>query len=177
MARRIPVSIESKDEQATGAEAVGTEGQGGSPAGGSAAREAVEAAAAVGAGEAAEAAEASDAAAAGDAGATEAAEAISPEKLEEMIVDAMRTVYDPEIPVNIYDLGLIYDLRVDTGGNVEVKMTLTTPHCPVAGSMPGMVEQAVRHVEAVKDCEIELVWDPPWNPDMMTEAARLQLNI
>ena len=112
------MSIESKDEQATGAEAVGAEGQGGSPAGGSAAGEAVEAAGAVGAVGAGEAAEASEAAAAGDAGATEAAEAISPEKLEEMIVDAMRTVYDPEIPVNIYDLGLIYDLRIDDDRNV-----------------------------------------------------------
>ncbi|MEE8310771.1 MAG: SUF system Fe-S cluster assembly protein [Candidatus Binatia bacterium] len=94
-----------------------------------------------------------------------------------MIVDAIRTVYDPEIPVNVYDLGLIYDLRVEEAGRVSVKMTLTTPHCPVAGSMPGMIEQAVRMVHAVKDCDIELVWDPPWNPDMMTEAARLQLNI
>ncbi len=102
---------------------------------------------------------------------------ISTEKLEAMIVDAIRTVYDPEIPVNVYDLGLIYDLRVEEAGRVSVKMTLTTPHCPVAGSMPGMIEQAVRMVHAVKDCDIELVWDPPWNPDMMTEAARLQLNI
>ena len=108
---------------------------------------------------------------------TDDAAPISSEKLEEMIVDAIRTVYDPEIPVNVYDLGLIYDLRVTEGGHVAVKMTLTTPHCPVAGSMPGMVEQAVRHVHAVKECEIDLVWDPPWNPDMMTEAARLQLNI
>jgi FeS assembly SUF system protein len=107
----------------------------------------------------------------------EVGQELSTEKLEEMIVDAIRTVYDPEIPVNIYDLGLIYDLRVEGGGRVSVKMTLTTPHCPVAGSMPGMVEQAVRMVHAVKDCDIELVWDPPWNPDMMTEAARLQLNI
>ena len=102
---------------------------------------------------------------------------VSREKLEEMVVDAIRTVYDPEIPVNIYDLGLIYDLRVDEGNKVAIKMTLTTPACPVAGSMPGMVEKAVKHVDAVAECEVELVWDPAWNPDMMTEAARLQLNI
>jgi FeS assembly SUF system protein len=105
------------------------------------------------------------------------AELISPQKLEEMVIDAVRTVYDPEIPVNIYDLGLIYDLRADAAGKVTIQMTLTTPMCPVAGSMPGMVEQAVRHVHAVTDCEVDLVWEPAWTPDMMTEAARLQLNI
>lgn len=101
----------------------------------------------------------------------------SPQSMEEMVVDAIRTVYDPEIPVNIYDLGLIYDLRVEEGNKIVVKMTLTTPACPIAGSMPGMVEQAVRMLDSVSECEVELVWDPPWNPDMMTEAARLQLNI
>jgi FeS assembly SUF system protein len=102
---------------------------------------------------------------------------VSREKLEELVVDALRTVYDPEIPVNIYDLGLIYDLRIDEGNKVLVKMTLTTPACPVAGQMPSMVEKAVSHVDNVAECEVELVWDPAWNPDMMTEAARLQLNI
>jgi FeS assembly SUF system protein len=101
----------------------------------------------------------------------------SPESIEELVVDAIRTVYDPEIPVNIYDLGLIYDLRIEPGNKVIVKMTLTTPACPIAGSMPGMVEQAVGLLDAVSECEVELVWEPPWNPDMMTEAARLQLNI
>lgn len=101
----------------------------------------------------------------------------SSESMEDMVVDAIRTVYDPEIPVNVYDLGLIYDLRIEPGNKVIVKMTLTTPACPIAGSMPGMVEQAVRHLDAVSECEVELVWEPPWNPDMMTEAARLQLNI
>jgi metal-sulfur cluster biosynthetic enzyme len=72
---------------------------------------------------------------------------------------------------------LIYDLRIEEGNKVVVKMTLTTPACPIAGSMPGMVEQAVRRLDTVGDCEVELVWEPPWNPDMMTEAARLQLNI
>jgi len=104
-------------------------------------------------------------------------EPVSRETLEEMVVDAIRTVYDPEIPVNIYDLGLIYDLRVDEGNKVAIKMTLTTPACPIAGQMPGMVEKAVKTLDAVGDCEVELVWDPAWNPDMMTEAARLQLNI
>jgi FeS assembly SUF system protein len=104
-------------------------------------------------------------------------QAASPESMEDMVVDAIRTVYDPEIPVNVYDLGLIYDLRIEPGNKVIVKMTLTTPACPIAGSMPGMVEQAVRHLDAVSECEVELVWEPPWNPDMMTEAARLQLNI
>ena len=114
--------------------------------------------------------------AAGQVQRNRAAEAGS-QTMEEMVVDAIRTVYDPEIPVNIYDLGLIYDLRIEDENKVVVKMTLTTPACPIAGSMPGMVEQAVRHVDAVSDCEVELVWEPPWNPDMMTEAARLQLNI
>jgi len=104
-------------------------------------------------------------------------EKLSREKLEELVVDALRTVYDPEIPVNIYDLGLIYDLQVDDSGVVRIKMTLTTPMCPIAEAMPGMVEHAVRFVHGVTACEIDLVWDPPWTPDMMTEAARLQLNI
>ena len=107
----------------------------------------------------------------------EAGAPVSREKLEELVVDALRTVYDPEIPVNIYDLGLIYDLRIDEGNKVLVKMTLTTPACPVAGQMPSMVEKAVSHVDNIAECEVELVWDPAWNPDMMTEAARLQLNI
>ncbi len=102
---------------------------------------------------------------------------LSREKLEELVIDALRTVYDPEIPVNIYDLGLIYDLRVDDSGAVHIKMTLTTPMCPIAEAMPGMVEHAVRFVHGVTECQIDLVWDPPWTPDMMTEAARLQLNI
>jgi FeS assembly SUF system protein len=107
----------------------------------------------------------------------EAGGEVTREKLEELVVDALRTVYDPEIPVNIYDLGLIYDLRIEEGNKVQVRMTLTTPACPVAGQMPAMVEQAVRHLDDVSECEVDLVWDPPWNPDMMTEAARLQLNI
>jgi len=97
--------------------------------------------------------------------------------LEEQIVAQLRTVYDPEIPVNIYDLGLIYDIKANDLGDVEIKMTLTAPGCPVAGEMPGMVEVAARRVDAVTTCDVELVWDPPWNPDMMSEDARLTLNI
>ena len=98
-------------------------------------------------------------------------------EIENQIVEAMRTVYDPEIPVNIYDLGLIYDMRVNDTGAVEIKMTLTAPGCPVAGEMPGMVARAVKTVEGVTDCDVELVWDPQWTPDMMSESARLTLNM
>lgn len=98
-------------------------------------------------------------------------------ELENEIVEAMRTVYDPEIPVNIYDLGLIYDMKVNDAGAVEIKMTLTAPGCPVAGEMPGMVARAVKTVDGVTDCDVELVWDPQWNPDMMSESARLTLNM
>lgn len=97
--------------------------------------------------------------------------------MEERLIDAMRTVYDPEIPVDIYELGLIYSLRVRPGGIVDIEMTLTTPNCPVAGSMPAMVENVARMVEGVTDVHVELVWDPIWNPEMMSEAARLQLNM
>jgi FeS assembly SUF system protein len=116
-------------------------------------------------------------AASGASGTTASGKEIGPDQLEEFVVDALRSVYDPEIPVNIYDLGLIYDLRIEEGGKVKIKMTLTAPACPVAGEMPGMVEMAARQVEGVTACEVELVWDPAWNPDMMSEAARLQLNI
>ncbi len=97
--------------------------------------------------------------------------------LEERVIAALKTVYDPEIPVNIYELGLIYDLHIDQDNKVFITMTLTTPGCPVAGSMPGMVEQAVRNVEGVSDVEVELVWDPPWTIDRMSEEARLTLGM
>jgi FeS assembly SUF system protein len=96
--------------------------------------------------------------------------------LEEAIVAALKTVYDPEIPVDIYELGLIYDVDVD-GNKVKVRMTLTSPACPVAGSLPGEVEQKVQGVPGVEQAEVELVWDPPWNPGMMSEAARLELGM
>jgi FeS assembly SUF system protein len=97
--------------------------------------------------------------------------------LEEQIVEALKTVFDPEIPVNIYELGLIYDLEIETEGQVKIKMTLTSPGCPVAGSLPGEVQTKVEGVPGVANADVELVWDPAWNPSMMTEAARLQLGM
>ena len=101
----------------------------------------------------------------------------APEELEAAIVEALSTVYDPEIPVNIYELGLIYDIDVQPGGKVVVKMTLTSPACPVAGSLPGEVQDKVRSVDGVTDADVEVVWDPVWNPSMMSEAAKLQLGM
>lgn len=95
--------------------------------------------------------------------------------LEMRVADALRDIYDPEIPVNIYELGLIYELIADRDGNVRIIMTLTTPHCPVAESMPGEVELKARDVAGVKDVKVEVVWDPPWDQTMMSEAARLEL--
>ena len=91
------------------------------------------------------------------------------------MIEVLRTVYDPELPVNIYELGLIYDVKVDDAGKADVRMTLTSPACPVAGTLPGEVEQKVRGVEGVTDAHIDLVWDPPWDKEMMSEAAKLQL--
>ena len=91
------------------------------------------------------------------------------------VVEAVSQVYDPEIPVNIFDLGLIYDIVVKPDGLVQIEMTLTSPACPVAGSLPGEVEMRVRELDWVKDVEVELVWDPPWTPDLMSEGARLEL--
>lgn len=96
---------------------------------------------------------------------------------EEAIVEALRTVYDPEIPVNLYDLGLIYALDIAADGDVKVTMTLTTPACPVAGMMPQQVAEAVAGAEGVGEVTVELVWDPPWTMDMMTEEARLALDM
>ncbi len=97
--------------------------------------------------------------------------------LKDRIVQALRKVYDPEIPVNIYDLGLIYDLQIDEDRNVSVQMTLTAPGCPVAQTFPGTVECAIKEVEGVADACVELVWDPPWDQSRMSEAARLELNM
>jgi FeS assembly SUF system protein len=92
------------------------------------------------------------------------------------IARALSSVYDPEIPVDIYQLGLVYDVALNEANDARISMTLTTPGCPVAGSMPAMVEYAVASmVEGIGDVEVELVWDPPWNPDMMSEAAQLEL--
>src|SRR5687768_17357024 len=97
--------------------------------------------------------------------------------LEGNIVEALKSVFDPEIPVNIYELGLIYDLEIQPEGQVHIKMTLTSPGCPVAGSLPGEVQAKVEGVPGVTNADVELVWDPAWNPSMMTEAARLQLGM
>lgn len=95
--------------------------------------------------------------------------------LRERVIAALKCVYDPEIPVDIYELGLIYELDVDEEGFVDVVMTLTTPSCPVAGQMPGMVKAAVEQVDGVKAAEVLLTWEPQWTMDRMSEAARLQL--
>ena len=99
------------------------------------------------------------------------------EQLKEAVIAGLKQVFDPEIPVNIYDLGLIYDVAVNDENEVHIQMTLTTPGCPVAQTFPGMVEQEVNKVEGVTDCTVELVWDPPWTQDRMTEAARLELGL
>lgn len=88
---------------------------------------------------------------------------------------ALKTVYDPEIPVDIYELGLIYEVELSARGIAAVKMTLTSPACPVAGTLPGEVESKVRSVDGVRDCAVELVWDPPWDKEMMSEAAKVTL--
>ncbi len=92
------------------------------------------------------------------------------------VIDALREIYDPEIPVNIYDLGLIYRVQIENG-DAEVDMTLTTPGCPVAQSFPGMVESSIRKVPGVKNAQVQLVWDPPWTQDKLSEEARLQLGL
>jgi FeS assembly SUF system protein len=101
-----------------------------------------------------------------------------PDSLEGRVIAALRTVYDPEIPVNIYDLGLIYQLSVDeASGKVGIRMTLTAPGCPVAQTFPGVVEGAVMEASGVIEVEVELVWDPPWSRERMSEAARLELGL
>ena len=97
--------------------------------------------------------------------------------LLDRIVAALRTVHDPEIPTNIYDLGLIYAIDAVGEADIAVRMTLTAPVCPVAGTLPGEVERAVASVEGVDRCQVELVWDPPWNKDLMSDEAKLQLGM
>ncbi len=97
--------------------------------------------------------------------------------LEPKVIEAISSVYDPEIPVNIWELGLIYELRVETSGAVHVKMTLTAPACPSAQTLPGEVESRVREVEGVTDATVEVVWEPAWTTDRMSEAAKLQLGM
>lgn len=96
-------------------------------------------------------------------------------QLEGRVIEAISTVFDPEIPVNIYELGLIYDIQIDGMSDVKINMTLTSPACPVAGSLPGDVQRVVESVDGVRGVDVELVWEPPWTPDRMSEAARLEL--
>ncbi|HEY9198425.1 MAG TPA: SUF system Fe-S cluster assembly protein [Gammaproteobacteria bacterium] len=97
--------------------------------------------------------------------------------LDEQIISALRTVYDPEIPVNIYDLGLIYSVEIRDATRVHVRMTLTAPACPVAGTLPGVVAEAIKRVPGVETADVELVWDPPWTPEHMSDEARLELGM
>ncbi len=101
---------------------------------------------------------------------------VSEDELRRRVIEALKTVYDPEIPVNIYDLGLIYDVSFH-GAFVHVDMTLTAPGCPVAHTFPGMVERSVELVPGISGAAVELVWDPPWTPDLISEAARLELGL
>ena len=97
--------------------------------------------------------------------------------LHDKIIERVRTCYDPEIPVNIYDLGLIYNVQVEPTGDVQVKMTLTAPGCPAAGTLPGEVEDKISVIPGVKNVKVEVVWEPPWDKDMISEAAKLQLGL
>ena len=97
------------------------------------------------------------------------------ESLRESVIEVLRSIFDPEIPVNIYELGLVYDIAVDEDNHVRVRMTLTSPMCPVAESLPPEVEQKVRQIPGVAHAEVDLTWEPTWNPSMMSEAAKLQL--
>jgi len=104
-------------------------------------------------------------------------ERTDPEELREPVIERLRQVFDPEIPVNIYDLGLIYTIDIAPNGDVDIDMTLTAPACPVAGMMPVMVEDSVKKVEGVGRVRVQLVWDPPWSQDRMSEEARLELGM
>jgi FeS assembly SUF system protein len=107
----------------------------------------------------------------------EATSPASSEEIRERIIERLRTVYDPEIPVDIYELGLIYEVKVDAEGKVGIRMTLTSPMCPAAEQLPPEVETKAREVSGVTGVELELVWDPPWSPERMSEAAKLELGM
>ena len=98
-------------------------------------------------------------------------------ELKEKIIKEIKKIYDPEIPVTIYELGLIYDVKVEENNSVKVKMTLTTPNCPVAESLPKEVKDSIMEIKEVKNVDLELVWEPPWDKSMMSEAAKLELNL
>ena len=98
-------------------------------------------------------------------------------ELKDKVIAEIKKIYDPEIPVNIYELGLIYDIKVDDKNNVKVNMTLTSPNCPVAESLPKEVKDSIMEIQGVNKVDLELVWDPPWDKSMMSESAKLELNL
>ena len=98
-------------------------------------------------------------------------------EVKNKIIEEIRKIYDPELPVNIYELGLIYDVTVENENFAKIKMTLTTPNCPVAESLPNEVKEGAMQVEGIDDVDLQLVWDPPWNKEMMSDAAKLELNL
>ena len=98
-------------------------------------------------------------------------------ELKDQIISEIKKIYDPEIPVNIYELGLIYDIKVENKNTAKVKMTLTSPNCPVAESLPKEVKDSIMQVEGIENVDLDLVWDPPWDKSMMSEAAKLELNL
>ena len=102
---------------------------------------------------------------------------LTPDQVRNGVIQTLKTVYDPEIPVDIYELGLIYDVEVADGGDVAIRMTLTSPMCPVAETLPPEVEMKARGVAGVSEVKLDLVWEPPWDPSMMSEAARLELGM
>ncbi len=107
----------------------------------------------------------------------ESAAKVNKQELEEKIIQTLKTCYDPEIPVDIFELGLIYEIKIDDEANVNIKMTLTSPACPVAGSLPGEVEVKLKSIQEVKNINIELVWNPPWDRDMMSDVAKIELGM
>ena len=98
-------------------------------------------------------------------------------ELKDKVILEIKKIYDPEIPVNIYELGLIYDINVDKDNNVKIDMTLTSPNCPVAESLPNEVKNSVKEIKEIKDVDLKLVWEPPWDKSMMSESAKLELNL
>ena len=98
-------------------------------------------------------------------------------ELKDKVIAEIKKIYDPEIPVNIYELGLIYDINVDKDNNIKIDMTLTSPNCPVAESLPNEVKNSVKEIKEVKDVDLKLVWEPPWDKSMMSESAKLELNL
>lgn len=102
---------------------------------------------------------------------------ITKQELEDKIIHALKTCYDPEIPVDVFELGLIYEIMIDDEANVDIKMTLTSPACPVAGSLPPEIQEKVKLIPEIKSVNIELVWNPPWDRDMMSEYAKVELGM